>query len=75
MGLAARFAGLSTQGRLREPRTVFWASFGILQYRPDSSGAVDVSAGDRHCDAGRKPVRQGGGWLMPSARLMGSSFS
>ncbi|COW31694.1 Uncharacterised protein [Mycobacterium tuberculosis] len=30
---------------------------------PLGSGAVLVSAGDRHSDAGRKPVRHGGGWL------------
>ena len=27
-----------------------------------------VSAGDRHSEAGMKPVRQGGGWLIDSAR-------
>jgi hypothetical protein len=32
-----------------------------LQYVPDGSGTVVVSAGDRHSDAGRKPVKHGGG--------------
>ena len=32
-----------------------------------------VSAGDRHCEAGTKPVRQGGGWLIASPRSMRAS--
>ena len=36
---------------------------------PDGSGAVVVSAGERHWDAGRNPVRQGGGWLIGRLNL------
>ena len=57
-------------GMLRAPRTALaGVSCGILQYVPDGSGAMLVSAGDRHCDAGMKPVRHGGGWLIASAEV------
>src|SRR5271163_1007112 len=61
-GVAARLPGTSTHGMLRAPRTLLpEASCGTLQYVPDGSGARLLSAGDRHCGAGRKPVMHGGG--------------
>ena len=42
---------------------------------PLGSGAVDVSAGDRHSVAGRKPVRHGGGWLIVKLKSSAAAFS
>jgi hypothetical protein len=35
---------------------------------PDGSGLMLVSAGDRHSEAGRNPLKHGGGWLIDSAK-------
>src|ERR1700760_1070550 len=61
-GVAARLPGTSTHGGLRAPRTtLLGVSWGILQGGPAGNGAGLVSAGDRHSEAGRKPVIHGGG--------------
>ena len=54
---------------LRDPRTLLaGVSIGILQYVPLGNGCRLVSAGERHSEAGMKPVRHGGGWLIDNAR-------
>ena len=59
--VGARLPGLSMQGMLRAPRTEIGESWGSLQYRPSGVSISERSAGERHCDGGRKPTVHGGG--------------
>jgi len=73
-GVAARLPGTSVHGILRDPRTLLaGVSIGILQYVPAGNGAMLVSAGDRHSDAGRKPLKHGGGLFIDRLKSKSSA--